>query len=51
VEGWRWAGDLIIRPKPYLLPAKGTDQYWNYFRTCESDALVESHGDSSATNT
>ncbi len=36
VEGWQIGKpDLIIKAeKPYLLPAKGTDQYWNFiFRT------------------
>src|SRR6266404_7353410 len=36
VEGWQMGKpDLIIKAeKPYLLPAKGTDQYWNFiFRT------------------
>ncbi len=36
VEGWQIGRpDLIIKAeKPYLLPAKGTDQYWNFiFRT------------------
>jgi tetratricopeptide (TPR) repeat protein/mono/diheme cytochrome c family protein len=36
VEGWQnGRPDLIIKAeKPYLLPAKGTDQYWNFiFRT------------------
>jgi tetratricopeptide (TPR) repeat protein/mono/diheme cytochrome c family protein len=32
VEGWQIGKpDLIIKAeKPYLLPAKGTDQYWNF---------------------
>lgn len=36
VEGWQIGKpDLIIKAeRPYLLPAKGTDQYWNFiFRT------------------
>ena len=36
VEGWQMGRpDLIIKAeKPYLLPASGTDQYWNFiFRT------------------
>ncbi len=36
VEGWQMGKpDLIIKAEePYLLPAKGTDQYWNFiFRT------------------
>lgn len=36
VEGWQMGKpDLIIKAeKPYLLPAKGSDQYWNFiFRT------------------
>ena len=36
VEGWQIGKpDLVIKAeKPYLLPAKGTDQYWNFiFRT------------------
>ena len=36
VKGWQMGEpDLIIKAeKPYLLPAKGTDQYWNFiFRT------------------